>query len=201
MTDAFALLGISLVLCTALLTLLTAWSPANRQAVWAQWLTLLCFVMLWIPIGAADISVVAYIRGITADLSVTLIGLSAWQLGRRAMGWRTAPHREHMSVLAAVAGAALLLYPLALGWGDWDAYRPGWGSWGMLLALLVLCGGCFAKGLRLLPSLVALALLAWSFGLMESGNLWDYLIDPWLSIFALAFVFIKCINFLVVRFR
>jgi hypothetical protein len=52
-----------------------------------------------------------------------------------------------------------------------------------------------------LPALVALALLAWSLDLMESGNLWDYLLDPWLSVFALGFVFIKFVRFALGRFR
>ena len=36
-----------------------------------------------------------------------------------------------------------------------------------------------------LPLLVALALLAWVAGVLESSNLWDYLIDPWLATAAL----------------
>jgi hypothetical protein len=59
--------------------------------------------------------------------------------------------------------------------------------------------------LQVLPALVATALLAWSLGLLESGNLWDYLLDPWLSIYALAYVvhkvFIKCAQAVMARFR
>jgi hypothetical protein len=33
---------------------------------------------------------------------------------------------------------------------------------------------------------VALATLAWASGWYESGNLWDYLIDPFVAIYALA---------------
>ena len=116
------------------------------------------------------------------------------------LAWRPIPNNEQIGVMAAVAAAALFLYPLALGWGDFDAYRPGWGSWGMQFGLLALCAACYAKGLLLLPALVALALLAWSMGLMESGNLWDYLMDPWLSIFALGFVFLKCARYFFRRF-
>jgi len=32
---------------------------------------------------------------------------------------------------------------------------------------------------------IALAVAAWSFGWYESTNLWDYLLDPWLAIYAL----------------
>ena len=40
-------------------------------------------------------------------------------------------------------------------------------------------------GLRLLPMLIAVAMLAWAAGLLESTNLWDYLIDPWLAVGAI----------------
>jgi hypothetical protein len=74
---------------------------------------------------------------------------------------------------------------VALGWGDWDAYRLGWGSLSLWATLLALSLVFWIKGLRLLLLLVGLALLAWSAGLMESTNLWDYLIDPWLALAAL----------------
>ena len=201
MTDAFAMLGISLMLCAGLLALLASWPAAAQRMVGVRWVAACCFALLWIPVGEAHIPVVAYVRGITADLSITLIALAIWRIGHLALGWRAKPKQEDMAVMTAVAAAALFLYPLALGWGDWDVYRPGWGSWGMLLVLLLLSCLCWVKGLRVLPALVAMALLAWSFGLMESANLWDYLLDPWLSIHALGFVFIKCVQIAVRRFR
>lgn len=205
MTDAFALLGISLVLCEALLVFLTLWRGAAQRRGAIRWVALACFALLWLPVGAAHMPVVAYVRGITADLSITLIALAVWRICHLALGFRAIAKREEMAVMIMLAMAALFMYPLALGWGDWDAYSPGWGSWGMLLVLLMLCLACWAKGLRVLPALVAMALVAWSFGLMESGNLWDYLLDPWLSVFALLYVgkivFIKCARLLVGRLR
>ena len=58
----------------------------------------------------------------------------------------------------------------------------------MLAVLLVFALLSWAKGLRLLPLLIGLSLLAWSAGLMESANLWDYLLDPWLALAA----FFRC---------
>ena len=194
------MLGIGLVLCAALLGILMPWSGASAQAKWFKAFTVLFFALLWIPVGTANIPVVAYVRGITADLSITLISLAIWRMAHLARSWRAMPKREEQVVMTGVALAALVLYPSALGWGDWDTYRPGWGSWGMLLTLLLISGACWVNGLRVVPALVALALLAWSFGLMESTNLWDYLLDPWLSIYALCFVFIKCVQAVFRRF-
>lgn len=198
LTDAFALIGISVVLGALMLSFLVSlsasWRTNGLQPTARHMIAVGCLAMLWIPVGDAQIPTVAYIRGITSDPSVSLIALAALQVGRLAFGIRTASSKNHTAVMAALAVTAVFLYPLALGWGDWDAYQPGWGSWGMLLMLLVVCSACLAKRLRLLPALIALSLLAWSTGLMESGNLWDYLIDPWLSVCALSFVFLKYVK-------
>jgi len=187
LTDLAALLGIDLVLCAGCLRLLGGQCGATR---WAKWVTAVCFLLLWLPVGAAHLPLLAYIRGISSDLSMTLVALACLGLCQRLLGMPAVARREQMALLGVVAVAAVFLYPLALGWGDWDAYRAGWGSFGMWGALLVLSLVCWIKGLRLLPLLLGLSLLAWSAGLMESNNLWDYLIDPWLAIAA----FFQCIK-------
>ena len=182
LTDLVALLGIDLVLCAGGLRLLTG----QRSVTWrAKWVVAVCFALLWWPVGAAQLPLLAYIRGISSDLSMTLVALACSFLSRRFFGVPAIVIRENRALTGVVAGAALFLYPTALGWGDWDAYRLGWGSWGLWGTLLALSLVFWVKGLRLLPVLVGLALFAWSAGLMESANLWDYLVDPWLAIAAL----------------
>lgn len=181
LTDLVALLGIDLVLCAAALRLLSGRYGVTR---WARWTVIACFLLLWLPAGAAHLPLLAYIRGISSDLSMTLVALACLGVCQRLFGMPAVVRRERMALNGAIAFAALLLYPAALGWGDWDAYRLGWGSLGMLGTLLALSLVFWVMGLRLLPALVGLALLAWVAGLMESGNLWDYLMDPWLAILA-----------------
>jgi len=178
LTDLVALLGIDLVLCAGCLRLLS-WRRGVTP--WGKGVTAACFVLLWVPLGAAQLPLVAYFRGISSDLSITLVALAGMGLVRRLRGLRAIDPRERMALNAAVAAAALFLYPLALGWGDWDPYRAGWGAPGMLAALLAITIFYWSQGLRLLPLLVASALLAWTFDLLESTNLWDYLMDPWLA--------------------
>lgn len=193
LTDLVALLGIDLVLCAGCLRLLS-WRRGLASAVhatrWAKWATAVCFVVLWYPAGVAQLPLLAYIRGISSDLSITLVVLACLGLCHRLFGFRAVDQRERMAVNVAVAAAALFLYPLALGWGDWDAYRAGWGAAGtgapvMWVALLALSVFCWLRGLRLLPVLIALALSGWFLGVLESTNLWDYLMDPWLAAAAL----------------
>ncbi|MEO6320595.1 MAG: hypothetical protein ABIO73_08305 [Polaromonas sp.] len=197
-TDLVALLGIDLVLCAAGLRLLTGWRGVSG---WTKWAVLVCFVLLWVPVGATHLPLLAYIRGISSDLSMTLVALACLGLSQRLFGVPVIARRESMALNGAIAVAALFLYPLALGWGDWDAYRLGWGSLGLWATLLVLSLVFWIKGLRLFPMLVGLALLAWSTGLMESTNLWDYLVDPWLAIAALFSCMKAGAQGLLLRFR
>ena len=181
LTDFVALMGLDLVLCAGCLRLLNA-TRLNLR--WKKVVTLACFLMLWLPVGGAQLPVLAYIRGVSSDLSITLVVLACLGLRQRLSERCVVYSSEHTAVLAVVAVAALFLYPLALGWGDWDAYRPGWGAPGMWAGLLFVSLLAWACGLRLLPTLVGLALLAWTAGVLESTNLWDYLMDPWLAVYA-----------------
>ena len=197
-TDLAALLGIDLVLCAAGLRLV-ARRHANTPR--TRWAVLACFVFLWLPAGTAHLPLLAYVRGITSDLSVTLIGLACLVLGQGLLGLPALARRNQMALSGVVVVAASLLYPTALGWGDWDAYRLGWGSFLLLGALLTLVVVFLLNGLRLLPALVGLALLGWVAGLMESTNLWDYLIDPWLVIGALIQIISALVQALMRRYR
>ena len=186
LADFVALAGIALVASAACLQLpgLTSGSDGRANAK-GRWLAGICFVVMWIPVGAPQLPVAAYIRGVTSDFSVSLLALAALGLSVRLLGLKLFEKREHRAVCYAIAAAALFLYPLALGWGDWDAYRLGWGSMAMWAGLLLLCVVCWVTGLRLLPLLIALAVACWTVQLMESTNLWDYLFDPWLVVVAI----------------
>ena len=181
LTDFLALLGIDLVLCAGLLRLLGGMSGGARRV---KWVAVACFVLLWLPAGAAQLPLLAYIRGVSSDLSVTLVALAGLFVAQRLSGFPVVSRREKAGLSWVIAAVAVALYPLSLGWGNWDFYRTGWGSFGLLAVLLALALFCWTRGLRLLPFLIGLSLLAWSAGLMESANLWDYLLDPWLALAA-----------------
>ena len=196
LTDAFALFGITAALCAGAAYLCrlrgnnVATQPFGFGGWTKAWISVL-FVAMLVPIPGTGVPFAGYVRGFIGDLSITLMALSILALCHRLFGAVAISRRELTALLVVVGTAAFLLYPTALGWGDWDAYRLGWGSWWILSVLLLLTAACAWMGLRVLPAMVALALLAWSLELLESGNLWDYLLDPWLSAYALGFVFIK----------
>ena len=180
LTDTLALGGVGVVLSAGVLRLL-AWRWGFSR--WTLGCATACFILLWLPVGTAGLPLLAYVRGVSSDLSVTLVSLGLLRIYGAASGRAPAPRELHAVAIAA-AVAALVLYPTALGLGDWDAYRLGWAGdhgwvlWGALLAVSL---AAWSRGLRLLPMLVSFALLAWTGHLLESRNLWDYLLDPWLA--------------------
>jgi hypothetical protein len=139
-------------------------------------LALLAAALSLVPFGA--LAAVAYLRGVFGDLSVTTVVLLAAALGPLLAGREWVAERERAALLAAVGAAALLLYPLALGLTYVDPYAAGYGSYLLLGALALVSGGAWLARRQLLVAVIALALAAWLAGLLESQNLWDYLLDP-----------------------
>lgn len=188
LTDFFALLGIDLVLSAILLRLLS-WGGNAKAGTRAAWLTAMLFAALWWPLGTAKLPALAYVRGVSSDLSITLVALACLGFWEGIFKGPAARSRnlEKTLVFVVAAGAGLFLYPLALGLGDWDPYRLGWGTPALWLVLLMIAVLARIGKFRLLPLLLALALLAWAAGLLESTNLWDYLLDPWLFVLSVAY--------------
>ena len=187
-TDFFALLSIELVACAVILRVATLATPSSVMPKTSQWAVSLLVILLlglWLPWGDAGLPLLAYARGVVSDLSVTSVLLSVLWMGQRMDIMPALRQAEKQMAYAVLALVAAVLYPTALGWGDWDAYRLGWGAPSLVMGLSLLALSCFWMGLRLLPLLIAAAVMAWSLGILESGNLWDYLIDPWIACVAI----------------
>ena len=88
-----------------------------------------------------------------------------------------------MCSISAVAGLAL--YPMTLGVTRFDPYALGYGSRVFELALLAVALVAWYLNLHLIVLCVTLGIGAYLLGLMESRNLWDYLIDAPITIYAL----------------
>ena len=132
LTDAFALFGWALALCAAASCLQRFWLP---ESFWANSLLLAFFIALLVPMFGPGLPLSAFFRGISGDLSITLLALSVWGLCHRVFDVAPINNREFETLMVTIAVAALILYPTALGLGNWDAYRAGWGSWWFLLIL------------------------------------------------------------------
>ena len=167
-------------------------------------------ILAVIPFGS--LSAAEFVRGISGDLSVTSLVLLALFLilprphsgGRANMGAETLLyHRANIrpnrppargKLLILIVIAALALYPFALGVSPFDPYRLGFGNLWFIVVLLVVASAAWLLQYTLIALSISLAVLACSVGWYESNNLWNYLIDPWVSVYALAALLKKSIS-------
>ncbi len=144
------------------------------------------FVLAMLPIG--EMSWAQYSLGIFGDLSIVTIVL----LGRYLL-YPDASRQESRRLFMLLAVTGLLFYPGVLGLGILDPYRWGYldtyhGLLGPMLFLailtLLLLAAYLRRNVLIMLCLVA-ALAGFKLQLMVSTNLWDYLIDPLVVIYAL----------------
>lgn len=131
------------------------------------------------------LSLAGYLRAFTDDLAITsLVALTAAALVR--LGW-LAPslpqQRLERCLLFALMG--LLLYPAAMGVGMLDPYRWGYHPDGLLMVMAALTLLALWRGNTLTVVMLTLATLGYALELKASSNYWDYLLDPFIVLFAL----------------
>ena len=181
--QTFALIEMSIT-CS----LVFIWGMQKLSQQQFPWLAKILFLLVlanlffW-PLGISlELPLAAYVRGATGDLSiVTTLLLSSTLLPNN----KSAPFAFKLSI----AMIALAFYPFALGLGMIDPYAWGYGSIAFLIAVLVfavICGlANWSKGVWI----IGLAIIAWTVHWHESANLWDYLLDPFLAIWAIFGIF------------
>ena len=152
-------------------------------------------IELWIPaaiviiVPIAGVSLAGHLRGLWGDPSiVTFLLLFLYTVRPSSL-----PNRPRISTCVLVSLFVMLpLYlPLFLLNPNvpLDLYSYGWKPKWILIAIAVIALGSVMMR-RLAPrwtNIIAIALIASSVGLMESDNLWDYLVDPGL-LFTIAFL-------------
>ena len=152
-------------------------------------------IELWIPaaiviiVPIAGVSMAGHLRGLWGDPSiVTFLLLFLYTVRPSSL-----PNRPRLSTCVLVSLFVMLpLYlPLFLLNPNVpvDLYAIGWHPKWILIAIAVIALGSVMMR-RLAPrwtNIIAIALIASSVGLMESDNLWDYLVDPGL-LFTIAFL-------------
>ena len=141
-------------------------------------LLLLANLFFW-PLGMSlELPLSAYVRGVTGDLSIVTL-LLLWS------SMLPSVKKTSLGFKVPLALIAIAFYPLALGFGMMDPYAWGYGSIGLLIAVVlfaIICGlAGWTKGVWIL----SFAIIAWAAHWHESANLWDYLLDPFLAIWAL----------------
>jgi len=157
---------------------------ARRQSFKIRAVLLLAGIVLalW-PVGGLPLA--GYLRGFTGDLSVTTLILTLSACISIFVDKEIFRQSSLTALLFLVVAGAQFLYPFALGLTYFDPYSLGYGSTAFAVVLSLLCLVAWYLDFYLVLLCVTLAIIAFLLGLFESNNLWDYLIDPWISLYAL----------------
>jgi hypothetical protein len=147
---------------------------------------LACFVLanllfwpIFTLISPLELPLAAYVRGFTGELSIISM-LLLWTA-------YFSPKEIHvpLGMKVWIALVAIVFYPLALGVSMLDPYAWGYGSFILLAAVIVTALIAWLAGSNRIAIILAMAILAWAAGWHESANLWDYILDPFLGLWAL----------------
>ena len=84
-----------------------------------------------------------------------------------------------------VATGGFFLYPMVLGLGPFDPYMLGFAPTGLLAVLALIAGLAWWRRYHVCLGAIVFSVLAYRLNLLESSNLWDYLLDPWLVLYAI----------------
>jgi hypothetical protein len=186
LTDLVGLAGAAALVASAFLAL-----PGVPRLRRARPLLLLVVGVVVALAPVAALPAAGYVRGVVGDLSLTTLLLLLRGLLRPVCGWGPVEGRNRLTLQTLVVAGGLALYPLSLGLGDPDPYRWGYASPVFLGVLFLLAMVAWFQGLHLVAASLALAVLAWAVGASESRNLWDYLIDPLVTVWALGALLLR----------
>ena len=135
----------------------------------------------WVPVGGIPLA--GYLRGVFGDLSVTTMLLLGAALLGRVSGRRVLDGPERVALLGWSVAAGLALYPLTLGLTRWDPYELGFRPRMLLLVVAALVIGLWRRR-RGAALVLAAGVAGYDLQILESPNLWDYLVDPGLTVWA-----------------
>ena len=141
--------------------------------------------LAFIPIY--EVSTVLRLKGLFADLSLTTITLlMLWPALRMKRISLNSP--DSAGLCAVVFLLAVMLYPMALGLGAYDPYVLGFRPWALLSVIAALGVLATLRGYLVSKTIVVVVLIGYWLRVLDSQNLWDYLIDPILGIFAIIYL-------------
>lgn len=155
-------------------------------------------LVLFLPMG--DLRLWSWAFTFCPNPSLPLLGMVGAGLWQRLFGlviFQRADWRA-IWIFGAVAGSALYLHPMIFG--SLDLYYWGWhresAGWGLALLGIVFLAAGNRHGVLLLAALIAFALNA-----LESGNCWDYVIDPFYWMIGMVALFTRAAAWALARWR
>ena len=176
MISAIPLLtGLTMVLlCLAFATVLL---PLNRLPL-AVRLLVIIGITLTVLLPLSDYPGWYYIRSVFGDCSITALFFYAALILQQNFSWQLYQENELVLLRRLALAAAILLYPFALGLTRFDSYTLGYSNLWLLVVIFIITLFCWLRKYYFLAVIITAAVIAFTLKLLESHNLWDYLIDP-----------------------
>jgi hypothetical protein len=181
--EQIPLIELSVITSVVLLHFSRKFFGFSQSSVTGLFFMVFCTVLLLLPLnnlGASwDLPLVAYIRGVSGELSIITMMLIIFT-------WSSWPScRLSSATPIVIALASILFYPFALGLTMFDPYSWGYGSIIFVVAVMMMALLFFFTKRSWEALMISLAVIAWSIHWHESTNLWDYLLDPFLAVWAI----------------
>jgi len=159
---------------------------ARRSGNWRTRLVLALAALVIVLLPVRGIPLGRWMAGLNYQPSIPFLGfLAAFVCNRSG---RTELFRSNDTATGWLFGSILgtVLYPLALGLGNFDPYSLGWSFSVIFPIAAVITIGLIWKANRF-GFLLLLSIIAYDLHWFESPNFWDYLVDPiyWLVSLAL----------------
>ncbi len=118
-----------------------------------------------------------WLAGLNFQPSLPLLGLAAGLVGQTVFQktLMSASDKKAGWIFGGVMGT--VLYPLALGLGNFDPYSLGW-SFSALFPIIAMLTLVSMLRSNRFGWLLLVSVLAYDLRVLESPNFWDYLVDP-----------------------
>jgi hypothetical protein len=146
----------------------------------------ICLAVLFLPVNG--LAVFEYFNGLVGEGSVTLMLLLGLAMACQ-MGYLRAPLKTDLHAIRNVLAAlGILLYPSAMGFFSLNVYALGYRPTALLLVLLALVIWAWMTKRTIAATAILVAVAAFDVSLLESDNLWDYLVDPLVTLWAWGWV-------------
>src|SRR3974390_2122307 len=166
-TDVFSLLCPWLALVRCLQFLATRCGLDRRGLARFIVLSVLGFGVLAVPLRGFTLA--WWIRGFEANFSIPFTVLLACGVLEVEFRRSLLTNRETLTGWIFGLTGSILLYPFALGWGDFDPYQWGWFFSPLFIASAALSALLIWRQNRFGLALL-LAIIAWQLHLLESRN-------------------------------
>ena len=151
----------------------------KRPSGWMPTLMLGVISALIVIIPIDGLPLGRWVISINANFSMPLTAILLSKVLESGLGERLFDRKTLFVTWVFALTAGMALYPMALGLGGLDPYGLGWGfSWLFVVLLVTTLVMLFLR--NRLGIILMSCVLCYDLHLLESQNLWDYLVDPFL---------------------